>query len=62
MRDVISVHSVTNAVRLSRQLRRAVTALLLEGSTDISFYRNLIDESKMPTLQRKRQGSGNRCA
>jgi len=54
MRDVISVHSVTNAVRLSRQLRRAVTALLLEGSTDISFYRNLIDESKMPTLQRKR--------
>src|SRR5208282_5535369 len=46
MRDIITVHSVVNAVRLSRQIKRSVTALLLEGSTDLRLYRNLTDESK----------------
>jgi Protein of unknown function (DUF4435) len=49
MRPVISVHSVANAVRLSRQLKRTTTALLLEGNTDFKLYRNLIDGSKCQT-------------
>jgi hypothetical protein len=46
VRNILSIDSIANAVRLNRQLKRTTTALLLEGNTDIKFFRNLIDEAK----------------
>lgn len=45
MRQVLSAQSIANTVRFSRSGKPLSTALILEGSTDVKLYRNLIDDA-----------------
>lgn len=51
MRNSVDAHSVANEIRLSRTVRKAASALLVEGSKDARVFRNLVNDDACDVVQ-----------
>jgi hypothetical protein len=60
VRSSVDAHSIANEIRLSRTVRKAASALLVEGSKDPRVFRNLVDDNVCDVVQTegKRNATG----